>query len=636
MSRDMNRLSNIRLALRVFTLAISASIVAGMASAQIETQPQWGVLEFSNKGEQSMPLGKMAATAISDEIKRQGKIDVVPEETISRTMADLGYQAPINKPTEIQRLGQNLQAVSIVTGDVMNWRVVSKPEGKQAQVLLKVTVWDVASGLPVNGAALSANSDMRTGEVSNEELLKSALAQGSFESMREISARTLPFATVLNTLNNRALINKGSRAGFGKDMRVVVTRGKAQVAEGIIRDVDPDSSFLETTRSFRGIQPGDKVRSVFDPPDIKSTWAKDGSPQVKKNKSSGSNSGLVSLVIVLLILGFLLLGGRGSNQEGVGGVNAEAVVLPNDVPAVKISWTRDAFFRATNQGAFQFQVWREGSAVPVSVASKTSSYAYNDINNSFGGTWYDFGGTIGGNTCDNSAPPAGDGTAGVAAVAGTPYQYSVEVVYTVHCFDLPDACSSGSTGSTATTGSTGSTATTGTTGTSGLTTGGTTGTTGTTGSTATTGSTGTTGNFCYFVTARTPAAGQATPLSRPSLRSPDDNAVVNSPLTFGFTSVRGNVVSVPLEYVVQFSATPDFPGGGRTITTDPFVELVLPGGQTVSSSTIDTSTILPTSSVLYWRVGVRNPDDVPGPVADASGKRYIFSARRHFRRPTNP
>jgi hypothetical protein len=99
--------------------------------------------------------------------------------------------------------------------------------------------------------------------------------------------------------------------------------------------------------------------------------------------------------------------------------------------------------------------------------------------------------------------------------------------------------------------------------------------------------------------------------------------------------VRGLVASVPLEYVVQFSDRQNFPAN-RTFTSDPFVELVLPGGQPVSSPTIDASTIFPTASVLFWRVGVRNPDDVPGPVADASGQRFVYSSKRHFRRPTNP
>lgn len=628
------------LALKLFAiLTATVAIWSGRpASAQIETQPSWAVVEFTNKGPATMPVGKMASDAVIAELQRQAKVDVTPPDTVARQAADLGFQPPITKNSEVQRLGQALQAVTVVTGEVVNWRIVTKPEGKQAQVLIRLMVWDVAAGLTINGSAVGANSDFRTGDVSDEELVKAAVSQGAFDALANVNARTMPSATVLNTLQNRALINKGARAGFLKDQRVVVTRGKSLVAEGIVRDVDPDSSFIETTRSFRGIQPGDKIRTIFDVPELKDGWGKDGSAQVRKTKSGGSNSGLVSLVIVLLILGFLLANGHGSNQDGVGAVNAEAIMLASDVPAVRISWTRDSFFRGTTLGPTAFQVWRDGdTSEPVTIGAANVSFAYNDRDAAYGGpNWYDFQGIVGGNTCLNTDDQSTARTAGFgAAIPGTPYNYSVSVVYRVSCFDLPDTsqCTSGGSTSGSTSGNTGGTGSTGGTGTTGTT--GTTGSTGSTGSTGTTGTTGGNSEYCYFESARVAASGQATPLVRSTLRSPDDNAIVAGPITFGFTSVRGNVSSIPIEYVVQFSDRQDFPAN-RTFTTDPFVELVLPGGQPVSSPTIDTSTVFPTASVLYWRVGARNPEDVPGPVADASGQRYIKSAIRHFRRPSTP
>ncbi len=640
-TRDGTRRQRASLALKIFAIALAAvpALAGRPASAQIEARPQWAVLEFANKGPKSMTVGKMATDAFSAELTRLDKVDVAPAESVDRQTADLGYQPPVTKPADIQRLGQALQVVTVISGEVVNWRIVTTPQGRQAQVLLRTMVWDVASGLTVNGAAIGAQSDVRSGDISDEDLIKSALSQGAYEAMSQISSRTLPTATVLNTLNNRALINRGNRAGFAKDQRVIVNRGKSQVAEGVVRDVDPDSSFMEVTRSYRGIQPGDQVRVIFDVPNIKDSFGKDGSVQPKRSTGGGNNSGLVSLVIVLLILGFLLSGGHATNQDGVANVTAEALVLSNDVPAVKISWTRDSFFRGTDLGPYQFQVWRNDyNTAPAVVATANQSFAYNDRDGNSPTTWYDFGGIIGGDTCDNTTPPAGGGNAGATSSPGTPYYYSVEVVYRVSCLDLPGGCTGGTTGGT--TGTTGGT--TGTTGgTTGLTTGGTTGgTTGTTGgTTGTTGTTsGTTGtvSYCYFVTAKVAAVGQATPLSRSNLRSPDDNAIVSAPTTFTFTSVRGAVASVPLEYVVQFSDLPSFPRGSRTFTTDSFVELVLPGGQPVSSPTIDTSTVDPTATVIYWRVGVRNPEDVPGPVADANGQRYVWSSVRHFRRPSNP
>jgi hypothetical protein len=130
---------------------------------------------------------------------------------------------------------------------------------------------------------------------------------------------------------------------------------------------------------------------------------------------------------------------------------------------------------------------------------------------------------------------------------------------------------------------------------------------------------------------RVAAQGTATPLTRPNLRGPVEGATINAPTNFQWTSVRGPVASVLIGYVVQISPDPSFPAG-RTTTLPEFVESVVANGQTVSSPTFDTGTLFPGSTTLYWRVGARNVADRPGPVADASGNRYIFSSPRRFNR----
>jgi hypothetical protein len=109
-----------------------------------------------------------------------------------------------------------------------------------------------------------------------------------------------------------------------------------------------------------------------------------------------------------------------------------------------------------------------------------------------------------------------------------------------------------------------------------------------------------------------------------------------TPFTFQFSSVRGPVVSVQLEYIVQFSTNSSFPAGSTTVTTAPFLELTAGPGENVSSPTIDTTTFFPGAVDVFWRVGVRNPQDNPGPVQDPNNKRYIFSAVRRFKRSPIP
>jgi hypothetical protein len=99
--------------------------------------------------------------------------------------------------------------------------------------------------------------------------------------------------------------------------------------------------------------------------------------------------------------------------------------------------------------------------------------------------------------------------------------------------------------------------------------------------------------------------------------------------------VRDSQQSIQLEYVLQFSDRPDFPQG-RVTTLDPIDDSGQTGGQIVSYPAVNTGTIFPTATSVYWRVGVRNLEDTPGPVADRNGFRYIWSATRKFKRSGLP
>lgn len=595
-----------------------------------------------------MDVGAAAAEALSNELAKAGNIDVVASATTKRTLGDLGYRPPITKPADIQRFGKAVEADTVVTGEIVNWRIVDKDGGKMAQALMRIVVWDVASGLVVNGAALSADSAVMTGDASTDDLLKAALAQGVFEATSQINQRTLPSATVLNTLATRALINKGARAGFQNGQSVIVSRGQTQVAAAIVRDVDADSAFIELTKTYKGIQPGDKVRAVFDVPVIRDNWTKAGEARYERKSGGGSNAGLISLVVLLLAVGLLFGQGRGSNQDAVNNVFAEAASL-NDTPAVKISWTRDAFQRGNNSGPVFYQVWRDGhTASPASVVGATQSNAFDDaLGQRVPPVWYNFNGIVGGFNCDFSAPPEEDNdTPAPNIVPGTSYTYSVEVVYRVSSLDLPGSGSGGGggTGGLTAGGSTGG-LTTGGGNTGGLTTGGNTGglttggnTGGNTGGTGGTGGTaGTTGGagYCYFASNRVNTQGAATPLRRPPLRSPSPDEVVTGTRTFTFESVRDSQRSIQLEYVVQFSDQPTFPRG-RVTTLDPIDDSGQLGGSAVSYPGVNTNQLYPGANAVYWRVGVKNLEDSPGPVADQNGFRYIWSATRKFRRIGNP
>ena len=616
-------------ALAALTLSFGA---VKPAAAQAQDFPAIAVLDFEvNSSKVGSPdLGVRAASAVRAELARMGTADIVPNETVNRTIGEMGWEKAPTDRAGLIRLGQNLNVNTIITGNVIEARVDQVGGGRQARILVSIEMRDVASGLVVNGAWAIGSSGVRTGDVSESTMYGDAISAMAFETVRDMTSRQLPSATVLNTLTNQALINRGSRSGFKSGMDVIIIRGKDQVGNASVSQVDADSAYINFGTLIKGVQPGDKVRTLYTPERTPLGISSGGTVQTSRKARGGSNSGIVSLLIVVLALAFLLGNGRGGDSN-LASITTLATMTAGDNPAVQIKWTRDAFLRGNSEGPYRWQVWRnDGSATPVAVADGTAGSVIDDAVGtnapSAAFPWYDFSG-VSSNTECNELPDGSTATIN-AMVAGTPYLYSVEVVYRISGLSLPG---SGTTGGGTTGGTVG--------GTTGGTTGGTVG--GTVGGTSggTTG--GTTGGgqeneWCYFVSKRLNARGQATPLVRPELRSPDADQIVMTPITFQFASVRGPVVSVQLQYMVQFSTAPNFPKGSQTVSMPTFIELTAAGGESVSSPLIDTTTFFPGALDVFWRVGVRNPDDNPGPVADPNGQRFIYSAVRRFKRSPIP
>jgi hypothetical protein len=127
-------------------------------------------------------------------------------------------------------------------------------------------------------------------------------------------------------------------------------------------------------------------------------------------------------------------------------------------------------------------------------------------------------------------------------------------------------------------------------------------------------------------------------LARIGLVSPANNAVLTAPIPFTFNAAATAANPIVVQYVIQFSSDSTFPASSNmTYTLAPFQRT---DTGVIGTTSIDTtSTSFPagirSASIVWWRVGARNVADNPGPVADASGARYVFCAPRAFTRPTN-
>jgi hypothetical protein len=625
--------------------SLSLSLI-GRAEAQLQQLPQWAVTDFVVRGAPNSAFGAVAAEAVASELAKTQRYEVQPQESVKRALETLTLQTPVRDITSLTRLAQELRVGTIVTGEVAEWKVRNVNGGKQATVAMQVNAYDAASGLGVNGAAVQASSTVRAGDVPNDTLINEAIQIAASKAVSQIQTNTLPTGTVLNTFQDTALINQGARTGFKSGQDVIVTRGREQVAVArVTNEVDPDQATVKITRSWKGIQPGDKVRAVFVPPTVKGISNSpdvDASPSVTKPRARGNNSGFVSLLLVVALGAILLGGGNASSQSASSEVITEATMYPDPsgVPAVKVSWSPNLFSKGNTQ-RYAWQIWRNDVIdSPVLVVPGGQTSAYDTTTGRTNLAWFDFGGVVGGATCDNPGSPPGNTAAAVAGVTpGRAYVYQVSLVYRVNSLDLPDASTGGSGGNTGGTlgGSTGTNTTGGnTTGTN--TTGTNTTGTNTTG-TNTTGTNGGGGQDCFFSSGRDTARGLATPLARPQLQAPAEGAAVPPPspgdpvndnLTFTFQSAV-TTDPITVEYIVEVSTSPSF----TKSTTRVAGRKTTPSPGTISI-TADNNFLTAQGTIIWWRVGARNIADRPGPTKDPIGQRFVFGPGRSFTRPGPP
>lgn len=659
------------LILPTFSLAVAFSATTAKAGASQSVElPEWAVVDFDNRKDKGTKFGEVAAEAISSSLAKNPKYDVKPRDTVVRGVETLGLSQPIPTVTSLLRVGQEIfnrnsrASKTIISGEIVDYVVQKVSGGKLARASMRVVCYDIASGLPINGSATYGVSTVRAGDVSDEVLINDALTQAGEKAVQDIQSRNLPEATVLNTFEQSALINAGTRAGFKRGTQVIITRGQRQVASAEVVEAQPTNSTVRIGRSDLGLQPGDKVRAVFAVPEIGPGFTQSGEAVAKRVRGRNDGSGvLTAILIVALVL--MVTSGPGSNtQEVVGQVVAEPVSDPTNGPSINVSWKPNGFAKGNTQ-RIQWQVYRnDDSQIPVRVVSGNQTNVLDTLIPT-ATNYYRFQ-TIGGTTCTfPNSDPNGSGTA-LALQEGRPYIFEVELIYGLNRIDLPDGGSSGGglaggglaggttgglTGGTTgglNGGTTGGTTTGGTTtGTTGGLNGGTTGTTTTgtttTGTTAgtttgtTSGTTGTVGeDLCLFQSART-ASGQATPTAGPQLIAPVQGVLQNVQ-TFSFTSIVTGAFPFTAEYVLQVSTTPTFARN----TVYQRVLFRRNDSGTLASDSIDfTGNEIPAfvknASVVYYRIGAKNIADRPGPKADSlTQQRYVFSNYVRLTRPTTP
>lgn len=578
-----------RLASRAVILALLSNfllfgVTLKPAQAQFRTAAkQWAVLDFVNKSALGGPaLGAAAADAVSTLILGSNRFDVLPRESVDRIYAQLELTPPVTRQLDILRVGQGLAVETIITGEITDARINTNANGKSADVAMIVRGIDVASGLTVLGAAVHGQSTERPGDVADDVLLNEAVNYAAQLAVDKLLTQQVDIATVLTTPTPTTVqLNKGSRQGIKKGMKMVVLRGREQVATIRISDVETDSSVAIVDDQTKGVAPGDKARAiVLDPGSV--TLTGNGGARVRSPKrSSTSSSTLLTVLVVGALAATIATGSNGAG--GASYVRSEATILPDNItPGVKISWGLDTF--NGGRGRLEWQVWRNDySQTAIRVTDGFQDHTYDMPVHAVPDFWRDPAGiAIQVLECQEPDDPEQIDPAPPGVVLGTTYLYSVMLIYTLYPQDIPGG-GGGGDGET----------------------------------------------LCVFKTDFKHADGQATPIDRIPLTSPPNNtANVGDLVQFSWNAVPG-----ANQYAVEISTQPSFTSGSN-IAVVARIESISPGG--VSTEPIDISGVFPTAQRLYWRVGGRNAADLPGPVQDAKGERYVFSVPFQFDRAKNP
>lgn len=567
----------------------------GTAEAQIAQNPSWIVVEFVDRDGNKSPYGADAAQKVRDSLANAPRADYVIEtaDTINRYIEELGLVAPVVEKTSLLRLAAHARASTIVTGELFSYHVEDQGTGRQAHVAVRVLVLDGASGLAVNGAVVErASSSVRSTSTEEGVLVNEALAAAADMAIAKIRSTNLPTATVLNTRNDEALINRGSRDGFKTQMEVLILRGREQVAVGIVGDVEPDSATVRITRSDRGIQPGDKVRPIFDVPRLTGPRDPATKPTSVRRRGTGNVGPLITALLVVGLLVFALSGSNANRVDAAQDVSARPTVDLDGVQGNLVKWRLDFFFRST-QNNVQWQLWRSDVAnTPIKVTEGQNTQMLDKLGEAGNIQWDNFQGNFASNTCHHPNRPLATAPR-QDPVPGRQYTYEVALIYRIAGQDLPEASRE---------------------------------------------------DFCYFTTQKTPANGLATVYGPVRLISPAPDQVLTTFTTFTFSSVVNPNFPSQVEYVLQLSDSALFRG---RVWTSPPVQ---------SSATTNRSiTLKPRESgdtfqrfltdnfgsadTIYWRVGVRNLADSPGPLPDPdTNVPYLFTPRlgQAFKRPIAP
>lgn len=359
-----------------FVWPILAGVVApSPAAAQIGTI-EVCVVDFVNQSKvPNVMFATMATDAVVVELLRSGRFSVTGADQMQAAMEDLGYKAKGDRTPKFRltesmmvRLGQQVGASSVVTGEIASIQVDS--EKKRATVRIVLKMLDVASGEYINGGIATGESHARIGYTPDRDTdwIIEAINNASRKAVETMVEYIIPEGTVLATLGtNEVLLNKGSQDGIWPGMEMIaLRRGETGVDDVVgrvrVTTVNDSNSNAVIVRSTRGVRPEDRVRAVYElPKDVDQDAA---APRADSKKAV--RQGTKWLWTLLAAVGLYALVKPDNSKESVPGAIAVAYADPVEFGsfmseiAILVAWNdlKDVRY----QDILEYHVWRDNHA----------------------------------------------------------------------------------------------------------------------------------------------------------------------------------------------------------------------------------------------------------------------------------
>ncbi|MBP5094199.1 MAG: hypothetical protein J6332_09150 [Abditibacteriota bacterium] len=359
------------IAFAMFTGIMPVRNAGTPAAAQVATTYSVGVVDLVNEsGVGGDSLARTATDSVVVEMSKSSRYDVtgITRSHMKAEMDKLGVKAPLTK-TEVVRVGEALGADAMLVGSLNSVKITGEGDAKRATVKLVLQLIDQASGELINGAVQEGFSDSKVGYVGDDDaLINEAINNAAYLAAKTIEQYTIPEATVMMHVGDgQVMINKGSREGMKKGMRMVVLRQSEVIGYIQLNDVSPNDSVGLITDSRKGINSEDKVRAVFDMPVVKSAIVKDKVPNSAPDKRGGpkiskKSTNMILGVAALLGLAACFSGGRGSS-------GGSAIASAGDQGIIK--WDTSKFNKGAN--VVEYQIMRDNETVPFAVLDTSTS-----------------------------------------------------------------------------------------------------------------------------------------------------------------------------------------------------------------------------------------------------------------------